>query len=70
MNTITFKNTEYTVTTNHPVHPVLAADGLKSQMTITGKRGAAYLLQVWETQFGMLYKRIDTDGRLAVELKK
>lgn len=70
MKTIIFKNKTYTVTAGHTVPESLAAEGLLAQLTIEGKRGATYLLQMWSTRFGILYKRISTTARLQVELVK
>lgn len=68
MKKITFKGTEYQVTQTCTVHPDLAAEGLKDQLIIEGKRGATYLLQIWSTRYGLIAKRISTTARLEVEL--
>ena len=48
MNTITFKGTEYEVGERFAVNPVLAADGMREQFAIFGKRGSAGLMQVFD----------------------
>jgi hypothetical protein len=70
MDKITFQEREYKVTQQLQVHTDLAAEGLQTQMIIEGKRGATYLLQIWQTQHGLIHKRMDIKGRLAVECIK
>jgi len=70
MQTVTFKNTEYTVVESHNVPELLKQDGLLKQMTIRGTKGAFYLLQIWSTKDGgELYRTISPKGRVSSELK-